>query len=90
MGTIFIATHRTGCFYIITYTNYLTRWKEVEPTEDCTTDTTDRLLWEDIVSRYGCPLILTSDWGTHVLNKMVQILLMDFITAHHKTTPYHP
>lgn len=60
------------------------------PTKDCIGTTTTRFLWENIINRYGFPLSLTSDIGTHFLNEIVKILLTEFMVAHHKTTPYHP
>ncbi|KAH9305173.1 hypothetical protein KI387_009577 [Taxus chinensis] len=49
-----------------------------------------RFLWENIITRYGCPLSLTNDRGTHFLNETMRILLSEFMVAHHKTMPYHP
>ena len=90
VGPISPATHRTGLCYIITCTDYLTQWAEEMPTKDCMADTVARFLWENVLTRYGCPLSLTSDRGTHFLNETIMILLDEFMIAHHKTTPYHP
>ncbi|KAH9293205.1 hypothetical protein KI387_041589, partial [Taxus chinensis] len=90
VGPIALAARRTGSRYVITCTDYLTRWVEAAPTKDCMAAMVARFLWENIITRYGCPLSLTSDRGTHFLNETVRILLSEFMVAHHKTTPYHP
>lgn len=47
--------------YILTATNYLTRWAEAEPVKDCSTDTAARFIFQNIITRFGCPRSLTSD-----------------------------
>lgn len=90
VGPITPAACRTGSCYVITCMDYLTRWAEAAPTNDCTVATMERFLWENIITRHGCSLSLTSYRGTHFLNETVRILLAKFMVAHHKTTPYHP
>lgn len=45
VGPIFLSTCITGSCYIITCTNYLTRWEEEPPTKDCTTPIIAKFLW---------------------------------------------
>ena len=52
---------RIGTGYIITTTNYLTRWVEAAPAKYCTTATAAKFLFENVVTRFGCPKILLSD-----------------------------
>ena len=47
-------------------------------------------MYENIMSRFGCPRILVSYRGTHFLNEMFQDLTDRFKIDHRKTTPYHP
>ena len=50
-----------GYKYILTWTDYFTRRVEVVPTKKAMIEVIVKLLEEYIVSRYGCPLNLTTD-----------------------------
>ena len=78
VGPISPSGKRTGACYIITATCYLTRWVEVVPIKDCTAMTTTKFLFENVVTRFGCPKILLSDQGTHFVNKMIVELIAEF------------
>ena len=49
-----------------------------------------QFIFESIISRFGCPVILMSDQGTHFLNRTIEALIEEFQIQHHKSTPYHP
>ena len=65
---------RMGARYIITTIDYLTRWAEAAPIVDCTAATTTKFIFENIVTRFGCPRILTSDQGSHFINRAIKAL----------------
>ena len=49
-----------GFKYILTCTDYFTRWVEAVPTKKATAKVIIKFLKENIISRYGCPLKLTT------------------------------
>jgi transposase InsO family protein len=47
-------------------------------------------IFDDIITKFGCPKVLMSDQGTHFINKTVEALTEEFPVHHQKSTPYHP
>jgi hypothetical protein len=58
--------------YIITATEYLTKWAEARAVKDCSATTTTCFIFDDIITRIGCPKILMSDQGTHLLIRILK------------------
>jgi hypothetical protein len=79
-----------GARYIITATKYLTRWVEVALVKYCSVVTTSHFLFEQVITRFGCPSILMSDQGTHFINNTIKAMNEEFEVYHQKITPYHP
>ena len=90
MGLIIpIGKHTCAC-YIVTATEYLTRWDEAPVVKDCIAATTVNFLFENVVTIFGFPNILISDQGTHFVNQLIGELMEEFHIHHRKTFPYHP
>ena len=71
-------------------TKYLTRWAKVAPVKDCSVEITTHFLFEQVITRFGCPRVLMSNQGTHFLNSTICMMLEEFEVHHQKRTPYHP
>jgi hypothetical protein len=90
MGPINPLTKRMGARYIITAMEYLTRWVEGALVKYCNARTTAHFLFEQVITRFGCPRILMSEQGTQFINNTIQAMLEEFEVHHQKNTPYHP
>jgi hypothetical protein len=76
--------------YIIIATEYLTKWAEAKAVKKADAKQTAIFLYENIISRFGCPKILISDRDSHFLNPVIREMTQLFQINHRKTTPYHP
>jgi transposase InsO family protein len=90
VGLINPPAKRSGARYIITTTEYLTRWEKVAPVKDCSTKIASHFLFEQVITIFGCPRILMSDQGTHFINNIIKAMTEEFEVYHQKSTPYHP
>ena len=70
---------QTGARYIITGTEYLTRCAEAKAVRNCDAATAAQFIFENIITRFGCPIILMSDQGTHFLNNTIEALTEEFL-----------
>ncbi|CAM6082357.1 unnamed protein product [Calypogeia fissa] len=76
--------------YILLATDYAMKWVEARATRKDDALTSTHFLFEQIFTRFGPPLELVSDRGTHFLNGTVEKLTEKYRVKHRKTTPYHP
>jgi transposase InsO family protein len=83
-------TKRTGARYIITTTKYLAKWAEVALVKDCSAKTTVHFLFENLITRFWCPIILMRYQGTHFIKNTISAMNEEFEFHHQKSTPYHP
>jgi hypothetical protein len=74
VGPIKPPGNHTEVRYIITATEYLTIWVESREFKDYSVATIERFIFEDIITRFGCPKILMSDQGTHFIKKTIETL----------------
>ena len=88
--TIFYTGKRTGARYIITAVEYVTKWAEAKPVDTCSSEIAAKFIYENIVTRFGCPITLISDQGSHFINKTIKALTDQFKIDHRRSTAYHP
>jgi hypothetical protein len=68
---------RTGARYIITAMEYLTIWAEATPVKYYSAKTAAHFLFEQVITRFGCPRVLLSDQGTHFINNTIMLEKQD-------------
>ena len=59
-----------GMAYIVVATKYLMKWAEAKAVKTNTAANAATFMYENIISRFGCPKYLVSDRGTHFLIEM--------------------
>ena len=82
IGPFPIPAKRTSARYIITVVEYVTKWEEAEPIDTCSSEIAAKFIYENILTRFRCPLTLISDQGTHFINKTIKTLIDQFQIDH--------
>ena len=67
---------RSGEKYIITTIKYLTKWEKEKPVENYTNETTTKFIYENILTKFGCPITIIIDHWTHFNNSTIEVLLL--------------
>ena len=81
--------HRTRARYIILVVEYVKKWVESHLVEPCTKEVAAKFIYENMVTRFGCPITLISDRGSHFINQTIEVFLKEFNIDHHKISTYH-
>ena len=79
-----------GQTYLFTIIDRFARWPEAIPLPDASTVTCARALLRGWVSRFGCPVTITSDRGPQFTSALWAGLSESLGMNHVKTTAYHP
>ncbi len=76
--------------YLVVATDYCTKWVEAKalPTKEAVR--VARFLYENIITRFGCPLEFVSDQGAEFLNQVIHELMQKHMIVHKKSTVYYP
>ena len=90
IGPIKPKAQSTGCEYILVATDYFTKWAEAKALRNNTAAEVAKFLYENIMTRFGCPVELVSDQGTHFLNQVMEELTTKHMIIHKKSSTYHP
>eukprot|EP00820_Chromera_velia_P008497 Cvel_20529.t1-p1 / transcript=Cvel_20529.t1 / gene=Cvel_20529 / organism=Chromera_velia_CCMP2878 / gene_product=Retrovirus-related Pol polyprotein from transposon, putative / transcript_product=Retrovirus-related Pol polyprotein from transposon, putative / location=Cvel_scaffold1851:2680-4146(-) / protein_length=489 / sequence_SO=supercontig / SO=protein_coding / is_pseudo=false len=81
---------KRGNRFVLVVTYALTRWPETFALPEVPGWMMAKILFEEIICRYGFIEVLVSDRGTNFLSKIVRELLALMRSRHHTTTGYHP
>ena len=79
-----------GYRYILVVVDTFSKWIEAFPIKADTAMATARVLWEQIYCRWGLPLSLESDRGTHFTGKIHSDLAKLLGIKHHLHIAHHP
>jgi transposase InsO family protein len=90
IGPITPTARYTQNRFILATTEYITKWVEAVATREATTAITAKFLYHEVFTRYGCPLEITSDKGTHFKNEVVGVLNDHYKVKQRFSTPYYP
>lgn len=76
--------------YLVTMIDRCTKWPEAIPIRDVTADTVAKAVYEGWISRFGCPLRVTTDQGRQFESSLFNALMKKFGITRIRTTAYHP
>jgi hypothetical protein len=76
--------------YFLIAIDYATKWVEVRALHTNITIITTKFLYELIVTRFGCPLTVVANQGTHFINDAIKYLTHHFILRHTGSNVYYP
>ncbi|XP_008231232.1 PREDICTED: uncharacterized protein LOC103330426 [Prunus mume] len=79
-----------GYIWILTATEYFTKWVEAVPLRKATGAAIANFIREYIVCRFGIPYKIVTDNGTPFVNKQVSSTLSGYGIKHHRSMPYYP
>ncbi|KAI5337975.1 hypothetical protein L3X38_017246 [Prunus dulcis] len=79
-----------GYIWILTATEYFTKWVEAIPLRKATGAAVSNFIREYIVCRFGIPYKMVTDNGTPFVNKQVSSTLNGYGIKHRRSTPYYP
>ena len=80
---------KNGHRYIITFSDYFTKWIEVFPIEDKTAESVAAKI-KSFVNRHGPPHRILSDQGREFCNNINKTLFESLGIKHSVTSAYHP
>lgn len=83
-------TYCDGYRYVVTMVDRKTGWPEAYPVKDITAESIADIMYSGWISRFGCPLNLTTDQGSTFLSQLFTHLAKRMGINKFRTTAYHP
>ncbi|CAN6583444.1 unnamed protein product [Malus baccata var. baccata] len=79
-----------GFVYILLAVDYVSKWVETKATRTNDSKVVANFVKTNIFARFGMPIVLISDEGSHFCNRTIEALLKKYNITHKVATPYHP
>jgi hypothetical protein len=90
IGLVKPASKLSNNWYISVAIDYATKWVETQALCTNTSVVTVKFLYEHIFTRFGCPLTIVTDQGTHFINDVIRYVTNHFIFKHTSFIVYYP
>lgn len=75
---------------VLCITDYFTRWVTAVALPDCTAQTTAHAIYNEYICRYGVPVSILTDQGSHFNNQLMDSMAKLMGYHHILSTVYHP
>jgi hypothetical protein len=79
-----------GNKYILVATDYVTKWVDLKALRTNIVIVSTIFLYEYILTKFGCPLIVITDQRIHFINDIIKHLVKQFLLKHVIYTTYYP
>lgn len=90
MDFLSLSETERGNTHVLVVICAFSRWVEIFPTKDEQAETVARTLYDNIITRFGCPKTLLSDHGPSFTAAVIKELCIILGIKKLFTTPYHP
>lgn len=85
-----LPTSEEGYKYLVTIIDRCTHWPEAFPIREITANVVAKVIYDGWITRFGCPVRLTSDQNRQFESSLFQHLMKCMGIDKIRTTPYHP
>jgi transposase InsO family protein len=79
-----------GNCYVVVMQDRFTKWVQCRAVRKATARAVTQALYEDVITRFGCPVTVISDNGTQYTGGTFRTLLRELGIVHRLTPPYTP
>jgi len=90
IGLVKPTSRMSSSWYVLVAIDHATKWVEAQTLYTNTVAITTKFLYKHIIMKFGCPLTIVTNQGTHFINDALMYLTNHFILRHTNFTIYHP